>query len=156
MPEYRTITIGDAVIRVFPETQYVDTTFPDGSVIGAAPNYEHEDLARAEALGFVDDHFAATVAHEVGHHLVGLCLGYGHSPTLHEAALRIRDPHRDWFPDWRYEETLVFALTRAIRLWRTCPEWFDLLAWADQQDLTEYDLDDMFMHAMETTVWNKT
>lgn len=66
---------------------WVRTTLPDGTQVQARPNYGHEDIARAHALGYQGDVWGMTLDHDRYHALLAWALGLKESPALRATAL---------------------------------------------------------------------
>lgn len=105
----RTIAFAACEVRVWDDLRALQTHFPDGSYVPAAPKHDDEQAALARAHGYGADVWALVRDHEVCHTLVGEALGHPHSPTLWYVA-HPGSPE----PDWAAEEALVLALQAAL------------------------------------------
>ena len=103
------IRLGSVIVRVWPEDHYLETVFPDGTKVPAAPEDTDEARSLASDLGYGDDLWRMCLEHELLHTALLQRLGYEHSPTLWEVAHGNSKgiPGKPWA--MRGEEGLVLA-----------------------------------------------
>jgi hypothetical protein len=100
-------------LRIFPETHYVETLFPDGTRAGATRECEVGNAVYAAHLGYTDC-WLALVEHEIGHTLVSMALGHRWSPTLQAVAHKYA-PGTAPYEEQLAEEAVVLQLQRFSR-----------------------------------------
>jgi hypothetical protein len=103
------IAIGACVIRIWPETHYLETCFIGGTKVPAAPNPDDPaSVALAARLGYTgpDACWQLSRAHEALHTWIAVQEGLDFSPTLWYVAYHVKPP-----PGlMRDEEARVLAL----------------------------------------------
>lgn len=106
-------------MRVFERTQYLETLFPDGSSVPAAPQRTPEYAETAQRLGYgaeADAQWRMCKEHEEAHTTLLQSLGLRYSPTLWAVA----HGHHAAIPgspgEMAAEEDLVLAYQRWARL----------------------------------------
>lgn len=122
---------GVCVIRVWPETMFVETVWPDGAKVPAAPNFDDASCALAAELGYKDT-WAMSLAHETLHTWLAVQAGLPFfSPTLWYVAHQLKPP-RGLAPT---EEARVLAFQAALNgrdrdraALDTIAGWFTLVA----------------------------
>ena len=97
-------------VLVDEEQQYIETRFPDGTKVPAAPNIDNDSVYTAWDLGYEGDTWAMTRDHELAHTWLAFLAGHPHSPVLwrvaHEEGLS-----EDWV---REEEARVLEWQRGF------------------------------------------
>jgi hypothetical protein len=109
MPEY--VFAGCTVI-VDEEHRYLETWFPDGTRVPAAPNYDAASIERAHDLGYEGDTWAMTRDHELAHSWLAVTSGLGQSPTLWHLAHPEAEPLGEH--DVNGEEARVLRFQRTL------------------------------------------
>ena len=69
-------------LRVWPETQYCETVFEDGTKVPAAPGQDDSYREQARECGYGDDTWALCLQHEAFHTMLAEFEGRPWSPTL--------------------------------------------------------------------------
>lgn len=70
------------LVRVFDGEHYLETQFPDGTRVPAAPQDSDQYRATAAALGYGEDLWRLCREHEIAHTTLMQTLGLRYSPTL--------------------------------------------------------------------------
>lgn len=70
------------LVRIFDQAHYLETVFPDGHKVGAAPEDTDEYRATAERIGYGADTWKLCRDHEMAHTVLMQTLGLAYSPTL--------------------------------------------------------------------------
>jgi hypothetical protein len=70
------------MVRIFEDEHYLETVFPDGSRVPAAPHDSDEYRATAASLGYGEDTWRLCREHEIAHTTLLQRLGLKYSPTL--------------------------------------------------------------------------
>jgi hypothetical protein len=111
------IAIGACVIRIWPETQYLETVFSEGHKVPAAPNPDDPaSVALAARLGYRGANACWQLSrdHECLHSWCAVQEGLDFSPTLWHVAYHVKSP-----PGlMRDEEARVLALQALLH---DCP-----------------------------------
>lgn len=100
-------------VWIWPDDRYLETIFPDGCKVPAAPNFDPASRALALELGYgdaLDATWRLSLWHEVCHSLLAEHLGQPFSFTLWAVAHHVR-AERGLMHD---EEQRVLALQRLI------------------------------------------
>lgn len=101
-------------IRIFPESEYVETVWPDGARAGATRECsEMGNADYARHLGYPDC-WTALVTHEAAHTLLSQKIGLPYSPTLHAVAHQY-GPGTAPYEAQLAEEAVVLQLQRFAR-----------------------------------------
>lgn len=104
-----TIEFRGCAVRVFPDSRYCDTTFPDGTSVPATPTNDDWYRTVARDLGYGEDTWRMCREHEILHTWLAERAGLPHSPTLWDVA------HGRPASDAHYnEESAVLALQRDV------------------------------------------
>jgi hypothetical protein len=106
------LELGGCVVRVFPETRYLETVFPDAAKVSAAPQTVPSYRATAERLGYGDDVWALCREHEIAHTTLLQALGLEYSPTLWAVAHGAQRAIPGAPGEMEAEEDLVLAYQR--------------------------------------------
>lgn len=109
----KTYAFRNCEVRIFPETQYLETRFHDGSVAGATRECVLNNLTYAQHLGYPDC-WTAVVSHEIAHTYISEQLGHPYSPTLFAVAHNYIDDTAA-YEERLWEEALVLAVERYMR-----------------------------------------
>lgn len=80
------IRFAGCTVRVFPERQYVETVFPDGAIVPAAPMDTESYRQEARDSGYGDDTWRLCAEHELTHHMLAEYAGLPNSPILRAVA----------------------------------------------------------------------
>lgn len=106
------MVLGECTVRIFEETHYLETVFPDGSKVPAAPQESDAYRETARVHGYGDDTWRLCREHELAHTVLLQKLGFRYSPTLWAVA----HGHHDSIPEspgeMEAEETMVLAYQR--------------------------------------------
>jgi hypothetical protein len=105
---------GSVLVRIFEDTRYLETVFPDGTKVPAAPHDTDSYRAQAEALCYTPDAdgcWQMCRDHEIGHTLLTQTLGLEHSPSLWAVAHGTPN-HTEISGEMWAEEELVLAFQR--------------------------------------------
>ena len=105
---------GACEIRLWPETEYAETVYPDDTRCGATRECEVGNERYATHLGYEGDCWTAMVEHEIGHTLISEALGHPHSPTLWAVA-HDYGPGSPPYEEILTEEAIVLAVQRYSR-----------------------------------------
>lgn len=102
---------GDCILRIWPNAQYVETVFSDGSSACATRECELNNLSYARHLGYPEC-WTAVVCHEAAHTWLAERMGHRASPTLWAVAHDYA-PGTAPYEERLYEEAATLALERA-------------------------------------------
>jgi hypothetical protein len=97
------------LVRVFGDEHYLETVFPDGTRVPAAPQDTDQYRATAAALGYGDDIWRLCREHEIAHTTLMQSLGLRYSPTLWAVAHGERGKIPNSPGEMAAEEKLVLA-----------------------------------------------
>lgn len=124
-----TVILGACTVTIDDTARYLETRFPDGTVLPAAPNYDPASIALAHDLGYVGDTWAMSRDHELTHSWLAALDGLDWSPTLWHVAHRGAPGHVPMSGDAiRAEEARVLNAQRSLskmapRPWeQLCPQ----------------------------------
>jgi hypothetical protein len=105
----------------------VYTTFHDGRILEAAPNYDAESINRARELGYSGDVLAMTRDHDPLHTRLCTCLIGQESPALLGALDGVEPGELE-----HAEEAMVLAAQKFLQLWRKVKPAKDMRAYSDR------------------------
>lgn len=99
-------------MRIFEDTHYLETAFPDGTKVPAAPQDTDDYRATAFRLGYGTDTWAMCREHELAHTELAELLGLPYSPTLWAVAHGEKRAIIGAPGEMQAEEDLVLAYQR--------------------------------------------
>lgn len=105
--------LGRCTVRVWGSTRYLETVFPDGTKVSAAPDFER-DGPTAERLGYGGDEAGIVklwLHHDVGHTFIAQKVGCKWSPTLYAVA---HGEAEDILQFVEHEERVVMAFQQYL------------------------------------------
>lgn len=101
---------------MFEKARYLETVFPDGTKVPAAPQDTQEYVDRACELGYLydpDPAWSMCRSHEIAHTRLSQLLGEPYSQTLWAVA----HGHHGGIPGSKYEMAAEEALVLAYQRW---------------------------------------
>lgn len=108
------IRLQGCLVRIFDQAHYVETIFPDGTKVPAAPQDSDEYRATAQRIGYGTDTWRMCLEHEIAHTGLLQSLGLPYSPTLWAVAHGQHDGIPGSPGEMAAEEDLVLA----FQTWR--------------------------------------
>jgi hypothetical protein len=121
----RVLQVGSAEVEIHPTEPYLETRFPDGLRVPAAPQTDahYAEVARQCGYQGPDATWRLCVEHELSHHFLDTLAGDPWSWVLHAVARGLEIPPADL----AREESKVLAWQRYV----TTGEGTDALWWLD-------------------------
>lgn len=107
------IPVGDCTYTIDEEHRLAWTTFPDGTKLVAAPNFDDDSVDLACDLGY-DSTWAMSRDHELLHTIIAFTSGLPYSPTLWKVA-HPEDPDNISNREVAIEEAAVLHAQKLLR-----------------------------------------
>lgn len=108
-----TLFFNSCLVKIFPETGYIETRYDDDSVARVIPNYNEIEFFTAKSLGYENNIKLMTIHHEILHTYLAEKIGLPYSPTLWAVAHNFGSGCAPIEEQWQ-EEALVLSYQKYL------------------------------------------